>query len=303
MQKFSIGLSGHMDIEEYRRIFLAYGEHIDYLYFSVPGGQFQTRNVYSNKINISEYLCSILLLAQNNFNVKLELVLNTWFLEYRDIVEAYQWLILNNIKIDAIVTLQEYLPIVRKIFPDVYLLNSCNDLVRTKQAIDKLSREFSEVVCGTGAIKNPYLWRYMQTKGVKVKIFLNSGCSFGCRGCLDSEYCIALNERNIYKYGAEFMYAIQSITPHEFNIYYKDNKFINGFKLSTRTREYAYINACLDSYINDKEMFYIYKSTNNYFLWDTFAGFVPYARYFNPVNLQKYKNSYWQKILPKFNKL
>ncbi|MDR2409359.1 MAG: hypothetical protein LBE13_14765 [Bacteroidales bacterium] len=295
MQKFSIGLSDIVSVAEYQRLFSVYNKQLDFFYFSVPGLQYQTRSsLYQTNSNV-KYICAVLNLAKE-YNLQLELALNTWDLTPKDILSAQQWLVLNNIKVDAVVILQKYLKYVRKFFPDAYLLNSCNDLVRSKQSVDSVSGEFSEIVYGTGAIKNPRLWQYTQSKGFKTRIILNSGCSFACHGCTESHYCDALAEKNISRHGCDFMYALQSIMPREFTAYYKNNNFINGFKLSTQVDSYTYVNNCLDSYINNNEYKYLNNQVDSgYFLWKKFAFTSKESLDYSKIT--KYKTQYWQKIL------
>jgi hypothetical protein len=299
MKKFSLGLSSFITLEQYKIIFEKYCEYIDYFYFSPPGFNKQTRIVIYGNIekDLDKYIADIVLLSKQ-YNIKSEYVLNTWSLTDNDIKQSKNFADTYGIFIDAVVLNQNNLDSVYKYFSKTYLIKSFNDIVRNRYDIDSTDKRFNEIVFGTGALKNPKLWKYAKQSGFETRMCLNSGCIYNCHRCTEKFICDEIVNKIISKYGIDYVYAMQSIMPIEFQQYYLYNENLDTFKLSTRTKTYRQIIDCFDSYLNpEKEEKYIKYLLNNYKLWQEYGGIGQnHVETINYKNVVRYKNEYWAKV-------
>ncbi|MDR1996962.1 MAG: hypothetical protein LBQ83_01365 [Candidatus Margulisbacteria bacterium] len=306
-KKFSIGLSSFLSYAEYKILFEKWAGYIDCIYFSPPGPNFQTRHqLYSNLADVDKFIVSILNLAKA-YNIKQELALNNECLTYKDIVIAKTYVVLHGIYPDVVVCNAEFIDWVSRAFPETPKRLSVRSMVRSRQAVDRVDRRYSEIVMGTGAIKNPALWKYAKESGFKVRVLLNSACDFNCPKCP-----VTCNERYAeydQKMGINNHYALTSILPGEFKLYYANNRYIDNFKLDTRNFRLDYIAYCLGSYLcGDEKAMYggrrdgkaaeplIYaKGSDVYALWGAHSR--PENRpLLDYAEIIRFKEKYWRKI-------
>ena len=142
----------------------------------------------------------------------------------------------------------------------------------------------------------------IKENGVDVKFLLNNGCSFNCGTCrMGNLQCKECFERNLIKFSAEELYALQSFFPFEIDILQSrlgNYECIKEFKISNRPCTYEYLNDCLNSYIygKGKEEQYIQKSKMNYRLWGRLGHFNQYLEKMNINMIKKIKKEIWDML-------
>jgi hypothetical protein len=291
MQKFSIGLSPIISVQEYDSFFKQYSQYIDYIYFApgIPGGENFTMIPMTNLNGSWENIKNILDKAIE-YKIKIKLILNCDEGNYNDIMRIYRYLNKYSIKVDNITTLKKYLKPVRLLFPDAYLSHSCIDSLQTKNHIDNINKEFSELTFRGASIKNIKLIEYAKNKGFDTRLILNVGCFFSCTGC--NIYCE--NKNKISKDDdINKLFALNTILPSEYNKYYKNNSLIDNFKLASRSNNVLYFFNLLDSYINNNQEKYIKENTFGYNLWNHLRNFASYYDKIDYNKVLEYKQEYW----------
>lgn len=296
--KFSFGISLNIELDDYKRIINDYKGYINNVYFSLPlGDEFHTRKgvieEYSQQ-NSMEKLKDILNLFKEN-NIGLEAVLNQYGIQKYKIIEALEYV--KNIPIDSMCVLDEYAETVRKYYPSIYLVSSFNNIkLHTKKKI------YDQVVVGRRFLRDINTIKEIKENGVDVKFLLNNGCSFNCGTCrMGNLQCKECFERNLIKFSAEELYALQSFFPFEIDILQSrlgNYECIKEFKISNRPCTYEYLNDCLNSYIygKGKEEQYIQKSKMNYRLWGRLGHFNQYLEKMNINMIKKIKKEIWDML-------
>lgn len=294
-KKFSIGLSTEISLEEYEEILASFHKNIDYVYFSVPiSRKFQSRaNIYSNFTfdEATVFLIKAIRLFKT-YNIKIELALNTYRLEIKDIEDAYLYC-KNTLKImpDAIVSNSKYIDTIIEIFPKVYNILSFNEAIRAESDLKRVSKFYDEIVIGSSAIRNFDLWKYINLKGFKCRLLLNNGCSFNCGSCNNAANCGLIFEKNLKEKDINYLYALQSLYPSELKKYIASNPYIYGYKISNRNCSAKYLHRCLEGYINgcnwENDGLYHY-------YWARLKWFSKYKAKLNKEKIDNYKKDIWK---------
>ena len=292
-KKFSVGLTLQTTEEEFSKLLDKYCPYIKEVYFSLPlGDRFHTRkninNLFLKEENISKFW--VLLNIVKKYSINLELALNTYKLDNDDIIEAATQLHKHNIKIDSVVTLEKYVENIKKHFPNIPLISSYNNEIRTIEDIKNLQYKYDSIVIGGAGIRNENIWKEIKVnRGEKVKLLLNNGCSFNCGWCSHSCECEKCFNSNIQQNSPMYLYALQSIMPYEIHNSLLDVEQIDLLKISNRSDSIEYLDKCLHSYIHNENKYWIEKSYTNYLLWCRLSWFYKYYKYFEYEKVVEYK--------------
>lgn len=299
--KFSFGISLGINIEDYKKIINDYKYYISSIYFSLPlGTEFHTRDsvvVEYSKKNPEETLINILKLFKNN-DIKLEAVVNQYNISEDKILEAIEYL-KNNVDVDSICTLDEYAKMIRRCFPKQYLVRSFNNYNITYEQLQS-DNIYNEIVIGRRFLRDIKYINQVRNLGIDIKLLLNNGCSFNCATCrAGKEKCKEVFNKNIQKYSAEELYALQSFWPYELQILEQkiDLDNIKEFKISSRPCTYEYLDNCLNSYIyhnQKKEEKFLKEDLNNYRLWGRLTHFTKYFNDMSINEIKKIKKEIWK---------
>ena len=126
-------------------------------------------------------------------------------------------------------------------------------------------------------------------KGFNLKLLVNNGCSFNCKGCKNgNRQCQSTFLDNLENNSLNYLFALQSFYPFELHELLSSIDIpIESIKISNRTDGYTYLDKCLESYIynidTDK---YLEDGLKNYRLWSRLAAFYPY---FNELDNKEIK--------------
>lgn len=294
MQKFSIGLSMTISYEEYMLLFEKYSSIIDYIYFSIPGDEYQTRHdIFKgfSTVNATNALKKCLNLA-SSYGIKTELALNTYLLTERHIRHAYNYCAEQlQVTPDAIVSIISYGEFIHEVFGETYQIVSFNSSIKNIEDINRIPSIYSEVVFGGSSIRNIELWKYAKTSGFKPRLLLNNGCSFNCGSCKSAKTCKEVFQRNLDHFGINRLYALQSIVPSEFHDHIVDNGFLCGYKISNRNCTYEYLDSCLNSYIENNEE--NLKYGQRFYLWCRLSHFCKFYPYIDFAKVKMIKDRIW----------
>ena len=297
-KKLSFGLSLNITLEEYQKIIDNYGNYIKTVYFSLPlGKEFHTRhtvvNEYSDK-DAEKKLYAILDLFHQN-GIELEVVINQYNISHEKILEAISYL-KNNIQVDSICTLDDYIDTIKTNYPNCYFISSFNNLKTSIVDIKNTSHKYNQIVVGKNFMRNRELLKSLKEEGFSCKLLLNNGCSFNCGSCRNGNIaCKKVFENNCKKMSPQILYAIQSFFPSELYQLLQITDVVDEFKISSRPCTYQYIDQCLHSYITGKEEKYIKQSNENYYLWGRLGHFIPYYSEFDYQEIKAIKDYLWQK--------
>lgn len=303
-KKFSFGLDLNIEINDYLRIIDKYHEYINSVYFSLPNGDdFHTRikiiEQYKQK-GAKEKLFKILNLFKNS-NIKLEAVINQYNIPMESLKSALNELD-KFIEVDSICCLDEYLNLILSHYSNkMYMISSFNNNPIHEWNINKLNRKYDMIVVGKEFMREPQLLRRIKEKGFDVKLLINNGCAFNCGMCRNGrKNCLEVFKSNLKKFSPEELYAMQSFFPWELDRLMDelgDIEIIKEIKISSRPSTYQYINKCLESYINNKEVKeYIDLTKDNYYLYGRQANLIPYFKDFKYENIEKIKRNLWKDI-------
>lgn len=277
--KLSIGLSLEISPEEYRKIFSDYKEYLHSLYFSPPlEGKYHSRtkisHQFENPENIEKFY-EIICLAKEQ-GILLDCVLNRPTIRDQDIEQAIPFI--ESIDADQITCLQKHIDIIATAFPTKDLIFSYNNDL-TPHDIDSISTKFGTVVVAKSFLRSPELLQRVADRGFKLKPLVNNGCSYNCRGCQSgNRQCQNTFDRNYQQYGVNYLYALQSFYPDELEklLVTMEEKQIplESVKISNRTDGYAYLDKCLNSYVNLIDPAeYTDSDIRNYRLWLRLGAF------------------------------
>ncbi len=299
INKFSFGISLNIKLDEYEELLKEYHKYIKSVYFSLPyGDEFHTR--YSvieeyNQINSSDKLYAILNLFKK-WNINLELLLNQYNIpevKCRDGIKRVK----DIIEIDSICTLDEYIPIIDEVYPEIYLICSYNNNIKNIMDIKNINNRYNEIVLGSTFFRRPDLLDMVKEFRYDTKLLLNNGCSVNCYSCrYGAKKCREVFLNNLKTKNIEQLYALQSFFPMELEKLVKLTKHnITELKISNRPCTYKYLRNCLESYIkNVDEKKYIKENINNYHLWCRLNHFCDYYDEFNLERIIDIKNTFWK---------
>jgi hypothetical protein len=298
-KKLSVGLTYGMGKDEFIKIIDEFNIYIHDIYFSPPYGDFFYTRIkeakYASKIpNIEKYLFYILEYALKK-NIKLNLLINK-IIPIEDITKSLEK-IKKLIDINTITTLSKYVNIIKLIYPQIPLISSLNEGIKTKEKIDSLSKSkfFSTIVLGNSTLRDYDIYSDAIQKGFKIKIALNSGCSFRCNYfCNPSCYCNSMFDQNLNDgRSINELYAEQSVMPFELHEHFLSNNFFSIFKIANRPSNYRWLRNCLMSYINNDSESYLKKTVKYYHLWARLSVFKKYYNLLNYKEIISIKEKLW----------
>lgn len=288
-KKFNIGLTLDTDIKEFENFLKKYHNYIHSFYFSPPINKyFHTRKAVSLTFALpwKRKLFWKMLALIKQYGIELELLLNTLVLNDDLIGRAAKLLSENNVKIDSVCFLTQYYNSVVKYFPSVKYIFSFNNGFRRKKDLFDVIDDYKcdAVVLGSSFIRDNGLFSELADKNVAVYLLLNNGCSFNCGTCNNvSTVCKSSFENNLKKHSVEYLYALQSIFPHELKEGIIDSTNVTCFKISNRVNNIKFISQAMDSYINCQVKRYVNKNKNCYAYWGR-AGY--FWKYFKKMKVE-----------------
>lgn len=290
--KLSIGLSLSLSLEEYKVLFEKYKYYIHDIYFSPPlGDKYHSRGRISkqfmDKKNIEKFY-QILELAKEN-DIKLDCVLNRPMISFEMVAKALEYL--KNFPVDQITCLSRHVDMVNQAFPEIPLIYSFNNDFSI-QDLDKVSKKFSTIVVGKSLLRSREQLRMIYESGFHIKLLVNNGCSFNCKGCQSGKNeCYRTFMCNLEKYGIQYLYALQSFYPFELDMLLTGIDFpIESIKISNRTDGYDYLERCIESYVELKEPSdYTKEDPVNFRLWARTGNFNGYLEQLDQDEIIKIK--------------
>ncbi len=299
-KKFSIGLSLTISIDEYKELLTKYKDYIQSIYFSPPfSDKFHSRleicEEFSDPQNIKKFY-KVLELFKNE-DILLDCVLNRPSLDSNTIIENLDSI--KSIHPDQITLLDRHIQLICDEFPTVEKIYSFNnDFTMGKLA--NISDGFDTIVVGKYFLRNSQLLEKIYNSGFNLKLLVNNGCSYNCRGCqMGWRHCESVFNSNLQKKSPEYLYALLSFYPYElFELLNKLIVPVKSLKISNRTSDYEYLNKCLYAYINYKSED-LYKQNScleDYRLYARQANFNSFYKYFDDKKIMTLKrrinNSY-----------
>lgn len=140
------------------------------------------------------------------------------------------------------------------------------------------------------------MFSYLHEQGKQTYLLLNNGCSFNCGTCNNVlSVCERSFLKNLEKHTVEYLYALQSIFPHELRDGTIDPTHICCFKISNRSSDLKFLRGVMDSYITGRVDDYVHADKNNYAFWGR-AGY--FWKYYSTMDLRKIRK-YKEEILHK----
>lgn len=300
--KFSIGLSLEITLEEYKTLLEKYRDYIHSIYFSPPLGEsFQSRNSIEEQFNnpeiVKRFYQVVELFAQNG--ILLDCVLNRPRLTDEEVEVALQYLPQFLPPINQITCLEKNIEIISEYYPNIEKIYSYNNDLQLRK-IPNISKEFTTLVAGKYFLRDKEALLEIIKNGFKIKLLVNNGCSFNCQGCRKgSRQCQTVFEHNLETKDINDLYALQSFVPEELaNLMEEMPNMIDCIKISNRTSGYTYLDQCLESYITESKMQpYIEQKVENYRLWSRLGWFNQYLEQLDIDKIQRQK----QKLKEKFH--
>ena len=275
--KFSIGLSLTISIDEYKKIIEDYRSYLNSIYFSLPLGDiYHSRSAIEEKFKDTESInlfYNIIKLFKDN-NILLDCVFNKNGISDDDVITGLKFL-KEYIEVGQITCLSEHIEIINDFFPNVEKIYSYNNDLN-KNKIDNISDLFDTVVVGKSFLRNYDLLKKIYNNDFDIKLLVNNGCSYNCLGCRNgSKVCEEIFNKNKKYHDINYMYAEQSFYPFELLELLDVVDFpIKYIKISNRTSGFEYLYKCLESYIyNVSPNEYIKDGSKYYRLWCRLAHF------------------------------
>ena len=259
-KKFAIGLSPlnyyNNDINAFDKFCKENDYRIEHWYSALPctwkSKGIKFKSLREQKRNLKKQLTII-----KNNNQKLQLAINVdipspflrliFYIQiiiYKLFYEPYK-------KVDSIVTRDEYILFLRKLFPDATLTYSIqNDFAKTKL---KNLKYCDTIVIGRRYIKNlNFMRRIKEEYHIKIELLLNCACNFACTyHCFDGS-CESSQKQQIDANGIDKCVAWQSLVPSELKLY--PEGLIDLYKLSTRPSSLEWMNLEMDLYSSEKSL-------------------------------------------------
>lgn len=286
--KFSIGLSLGIEIDEYKRIIDKYGDYIYGIYFSPPlGPQFHSRRSIAIQFcddNIVKKFYKILELFRDNGFI-LDADLNVYSLNEDDIYLFAEFCKNDSYGITEVTALKEYLYIISDVADNIKMYNySFNNFYHG----ENIDEKFETIVVGREFCHDFNCINRVIENGKRIKLLLNNGCSLNCGTCrLGSGQCKRVIEKNIELYGIDKIFALQTIFPYELNLLYDDikNRERLIFKISNRTSAYRYLDKCLAAYTNNVDIEQCIKESKQYY--SLFSRAAQITHHFEEIDYKK----------------
>lgn len=277
-KKFNIGLTLETNYAEFSAFLEKYHPYIHSFYFSVPVSRFfHTRTKIARAFWIpgKKRLFWRMLELIQSYGIELELLFNTLRLDESLIAQAAEMLKQHHVEVDSVCFITDYDQAVRKYFPNKkYILSFNNGYQKKPQLEQALARwDVDVVVLGSAFIRNNAMFAALKEQGKQTYLLLNNACSFNCATCNNvMSVCEQAFLENRKKFSVEYLYALQSIFPHELQDGTIDTDAITCFKISNRSSSLAFVRDALDSYMGGEVDAYVRKGCNNFALWGR-AGF------------------------------
>ncbi len=292
-KRFSVGLTLDTTIDAFEEFLARYHPYIENVYFSLPlGDKFHARENVVKQMRDPEavkLLWNMLHMIQAR-GIKLELVLNNGNVTDEDVHTCKSILDEHGVQIDLVGITGDIYHSVRHVFPDQEIVYSFKNRTHTAGDFDRIADHYDQIVLGRQNIRNTALFGHIQSAlHSKVVLLLNNGCSHICGGCTTLHNCHRSYYRAKFSHDAEYIYALQSIMPHEIHSGMLDLHCVDLLKISSRNASLKYLDDCLRSYIFCIEDEYIARSTNNYLLWGRLAWHAEYYDEFAPDRIRSIK--------------
>ena len=291
-KKFNVGLTLDTNRAEFAAFLKDYSPLINQIYFSLPLGQkFHSRLKINRQLSDPSTIKLFWSLLEKALeaDVKLELALNTRYLEEADVSAAAELLSKRNVNVHSVTFLSDYYPLIEQYFPNKDYIYSYNNGANVRANLDKVVDNYAYYVVGNCNIRNNELFADMQQKGKRVILLLNNGCTFNCPCCSSSTLCKEIFVKNLEKHPIEYLYALQSVMPFELYDGTIDVSNVDLFKISNRTSDLAYLKRCIDSYVNNETASYVAKDPKNFALWGRLEHFWHYFSKMKLETVLKYK--------------
>lgn len=278
-KKISIGLSLSMSLDEYKKILEDYKEYLHSIYFSPPlDSRYHSRSQiveeFKDVDNIKKFY-KILELMRNN-NILLDCVINRPSISSDDVLSSIPTI--KELDVDQITCLNRHIDIIDEYFPDKQKIFSYNNDFHIKD-LKFITNKFSTIVVGKYLLRNPEMLKEIYDKGFNIKLLVNNGCSYNCKGCKSgNRQCQSTFLNNLENNSLNYLFALQSFYPFELHELLSNLDVpIESIKISNRTDGYIYLDKCLESYINNSDTNkYLIDDIKNYRLWSRLASFYPY---------------------------
>lgn len=291
-KKISMGLSLSMSLDEYKMLLEKYGDYLHSIYFSPPiDGKFHSRievaEQFKNEENIKKFY-KIIELMRNN-NILLDCVINRPSISDDDVLSSIDCI--KELNVDQITCLNRHIDIIDTYFPDKQKIFSYNNDFHIND-LKHITDKFSTIVVGKYLLRNPDMLKEIYDKGFNLKLLVNNGCSFNCKGCRNgSRQCKSTFLNNLENNSLNYLFALQSFYPFELYELLSSIEFpIESIKISNRTDGYTYLDRCLESYIYNVDTDnYIKDDIKNYRLWSRLATFYPYFNELDNEEIKKIK--------------
>lgn len=300
-KKFNLGLTLETGYGEFASFLETYHSYIHSFYFSPPvDRRLHTRTKVAQAFWLpgkKRQFWKMLALIKP-YGIELELLLNTLQLDAELIGKTAQQLARNGVEVDSVCFLGDYYDAVRTYFPGKkYILSFNNGYQRKAQIEQAIAKYDAEVfVLGSAFIRNNKIFAYLHEQGKQTYLLLNNGCSFNCGTCNNVlSVCEKSFQENLKHHSVEYLYALQSIFPHELRDGTIDPTHIQCFKISNRSSDLKFLRGVLDSYITGRVDDYVRADKNNYAFWGR-AGY--FWKHFSKMDLQKIRQ-YKEQILHK----
>lgn len=300
-KRFNVGLTLETGYEEFKSFLEKYHSYIHSVYFSPPvDRRLHTRTKVSRGFLIpgkKRQFWKMLSLLRS-YGIELELLFNTLLLDEALIRKTAQLLEEHQVSVDSVCFLTDYYDAVLASFPGKKYILSFNNGYQKKSQIDRALENYAvdAVVLGSSFIRDNELFAELHQRGIETYLLLNNGCSFHCGTCNNVlSVCEQSFYKNLEQHSVEYLYALQSIFPHELRDGTIDPTHIRCFKISNRSSNLKFLQGAMDSYITGRVDDYIRADHDNYAFWGR-AGY--FWKYFPKLDLQKIRE-YKEQILQK----
>lgn len=206
------------------------------------------------------------------YHQKIQLTINSKNPLYRLLaVPTTKRFIKEYSNIDSIVALDEFIPSLKKHFPEIPLTYSVqNNIPVTKlRNLDKCDT----IVLGMQHIRSVgFMERLKRDYGVKIELLLNNGGHILCdKDCSKKKgHCDMLQQKLVDRYGLDWCIAQQTLIPSELDLFPRG--LVDYYKINSRPSTLDYIQFQLDFYSKKLPLYrYPYDFTKGE-TWETFCG-------------------------------
>ncbi len=294
-RRFNIGLTLDTSLGEFKSFLESHGKYIHSFFFSPPlGPAFQTRNIVDRQFRSAskEKLFWDMLALARSHGIKLEVLFNSVNLHDEDIEETGRLFEEHGISPDCVCFMEKYSSAVYKTFKGKeYVLSFNNGHVTPKNFDELIERiNIDTVVLGGESIRDNALFSHIKSKGKKIILLLNNGCSFHCMTCNNgAALCKKVFDENRKKHSVEYLYALQSIFPSEIRDGTVDESLIDLFKISNRSSNISFTKGAMDSYITGNVKKYLRFNKTHYAYWGRLGHFWKHFPFMRLKKIVAYK--------------